>query len=122
MLQKYYETGAPNGKPPTICSGRIAQYTVFLLFGTRVSKNVTKKANIRNRYNKVTHLTQDTLRESDKSTRKRHIQKRLEVSPFPAGDQKAVSHRQGNMSKTNTYKKIHKRSTALERSVRNWRN
>ena len=31
----------------------------------------------------------DTLWECDKSTRKRHIHKRLEVSPFPAGDHKA---------------------------------
>ena len=62
-----------------------------------MSKNVTKKENIRNRYNKVTHLTQDTLWKSDKSTRKLYIQKRLEVSPFPAGDVKAVSHRQGNI-------------------------
>ena len=33
---------------------------------------VSKKAKIRNRYNQVPHLTQDTTWESDKSTRKHH--------------------------------------------------
>ena len=33
---------------------------------------VMKKANIRNRYNQVPHLTQDTTLESDKNTRKQH--------------------------------------------------
>ena len=67
-------------------------------------KKVRKKAKIRNPYNQVPHLTQNTLWESDKSTRKLHIQKRLEVSPFPAGDHKAARHRQ-DRSKTNTIKK-----------------
>ena len=58
----------------------------------------------------VPHLTLDTW-ERDKSTRKCHIQKHLEVSPFPAGEHKAAKHRQGNMPKTDTNKKeIHKRS------------
>ena len=70
-----------------------------------MSKKVRKKSKIRNQYNQVPDLTQDTLWESDKSIRKRHIQKRLEVSPFPAGDHKAARHRQGNMSKTDTSKK-----------------
>ena len=34
----------------------------------------TIKANIRKQYNQVSHLTQDTIRESNKNTRKRHIQ------------------------------------------------
>ena len=38
----------------------------------------------------VLHLTQDALWESDKSTKTSHIQKRLEVSPFPADDHKAT--------------------------------
>ena len=50
-------------------------------------KKVRKKAKIRNQCNQVPHLTQDTLWECDKSTRKQHLQKRLEVSPFPAGEQ-----------------------------------
>ena len=33
-----------------------------------------------NRYSRLQHLTQETLQESDKRTRKCHVQKRLEVS------------------------------------------
>ena len=53
-------------------------------------QKVRKKTKIRNRYNQVPHLTQDTVRESDKNTRKHHIQESQEVSPFPAGDHKAA--------------------------------
>ena len=58
---------------------------------TRVSKN----ANIKNRYNQVPHLTQETTWERDKNTRKHHTQ---EVSPFPAGDHKAAMNRQECMT------------------------
>ena len=54
--------------------------------------------------------------ESDKITTKRHIQGSQDVSTFPAGAHKAAIHRQDKMTKQT--KKIHKRSTALERSVR----
>ena len=104
-----YEIGTHNRQPTTICSERIAQYTVFLAIRYSCEKKVRKKAKIRNQYNQVPHLTQYTLWEIDKSTRKRHIQKCLEVSPFAAGDHKSARHKQGNMSKRNT-KKIHKRS------------
>ena len=65
---------------------------------------VMKKAEIRKRYNQVSHLTQDTGWERDKNTAKRLIQESQEVSPFPAGDHKAARHRQleDNMAKTNT--------------------
>ena len=43
-----------------------------------------------NQYNQVPHQTQDTLWERDKNTRKRHIQKRLEVRPFTASDHKTA--------------------------------
>ena len=105
----------PNGQPTTIYSERISQYTVFLVSKYSCElKKVRKKAKNGNRYIKVPHLNQGTLWESDKSTRKRNIQKRLVVIPFPTGGHQAVRHRQGNMSKTNTNKKkkIHKRSTA----------
>ena len=68
------------------------------------SKN---KVNIGYRYNQVPHLTQDTTWESDKNTRKYHIQESQEASPFQAGDRKAA------MNKHET-KMIHKRSTASE--------
>ena len=46
-------------------------------------------AKIWNRYNQVSHLTQDTTRESDKNTIKQHTHASQEVSPFPAIDHKA---------------------------------
>ena len=61
---------------------------------------VSKKANIRNRYNQVLQLTQDTIWGSDKNTRKHHIQESKEVSPFPAGDHKAAINRQETMTNT----------------------
>ena len=53
--------------------------------------------NIRNQYNQVPHLTQDTTLESDKT----HInitKKNQEVSPFLAGDQKAAMNRRESMT------------------------
>ena len=43
---------------------------------------VKKEATIRNRYNQILHLTQDTIWESDKNTRKHDTQKSQEVSSF----------------------------------------
>ena len=37
--------------------------------------------------------------ESDKKTRKHHIQKGQEVSPFPTGDNKGARNRHGSMAK-----------------------
>ena len=68
--------------------------------GPKVIK-VRKKARIMNRYNQLPHLTQDTTWESDKNTRKRHIQESQEVSPFPAVDQEAAIKRRDSMSDTN---------------------
>ena len=55
---------------------------------------VREKANIRNQYNEVQHLTQDPIWESDKSTRKAHEAshtfKSQETSPFPTCDRKAA--------------------------------
>ena len=55
-----------------------------------------KNAKIRNRYN----LTQDIKWESDKNTRKHHIQESQEASPFPAGDHNAAMNRQDSMTDT----------------------
>ena len=50
---------------------------------------VRKKAKFRiDTINQVSHLSQDTIWKSDKSTRKCRIQESQEVSPFPAGDHK----------------------------------
>ena len=50
-----------------------------------------KKTKIRNSYNQIPHLTQDTIWESDKNTRKHYIQESQEVSPFPTSDHKAAT-------------------------------
>ena len=61
---------------------------------------VRKQAQIRNRYNQASHLTQDTRSESDKNTKKHHIQESQEVSPFPAVDHKAAMNRQDSVTDT----------------------
>ena len=66
-----------------------------------------KAAKIRNRYNQVPHLTQDTTWESDKKTNITNNSQ--DVSPFPAGDHKAAMNRRESM--TNTRHKQHKWST-----------
>ena len=80
--------------------------------------NVGKKAKIRNQYNQISHLTQDTIWESDKNTRKHLIQESQEVSPFPASDHKvAKKSRHDNMMNTHETQKtkmMHKRSTVPE--------
>ena len=76
---------------------------------------VRKKAKITNRYNQAQNLTQDTTWESIKNTIKHNTQEILEVSPFPAGDHKATTNRQENM--TNTKHKKQKWSTKEHRLV-----
>ena len=81
---------------------------------------VSKGAKIRNRYNQVPHLTQDTngkVTNSQLDT----TNESQEVSPFPADDHKAhINRRPQRHKKHKTEKswKIHKRSTTLERSVK----
>ena len=71
-------------------------------FGLKVSKG----ANIRNRYNQVPHLTQDTngkVRNSQLDT----TNESQEVSPFPAGDHKAhINRRTQNIANTRQNKNI----------------
>ena len=77
-------------------------------------------AKIRKRYNQVQHLTQDTTWESNK-IRINIINKSKDVNPFPAGDHKAAMNRRESMRNTKNKNKtqmIHKRSTALKRSVK----
>ena len=81
---------------------------------------VSKGAKIGNQYNQVPHLTKDTngkVTNSQLDT----TNESQEVSPFPAGDHKARINRRvqrHNKHKIEKTKKIHKRSTALERSVK----
>ena len=60
------------------------------------ANRVKKKAKIRNQYNQVPHLTQDTI--YGKVTKTQESQ---EISPFPAGDHKAARNRQDSITKTN---------------------
>ena len=59
---------------------------------------VSKVAKIRNRYNQVPQLTQDTSLESNNITIN-ITNKRQEVSPFPLGDHSSMNRRK---SMTNT--------------------
>ena len=61
-----------------------------------------------NRYNQITHLTQDTIWKSDKNTRKHHIRDSQEASPFPAGDQKATRNSMTDKHETQITKRIDK--------------
>ena len=94
---------------------------LFIVLSDELCKmKVSKGAKIRNRYNQVPHLTQDTngkVTNSQLDT----TNESQEVSSFPAGDHKAhISRRAQRHSKHKTEKatKIHKRSTALEGSVK----
>ena len=58
-----------------------------------LSLSKVKKSNIKNRYNQVPHMTQDTVWEGDTNTRKHHKQGSQEFSPFPIGDLKAARNR-----------------------------
>ena len=71
-----------------------------------------------NLYNQIRHLTQDTIWKSSKNTRKYHLQKSQDVSIFLAGDHNAAKNGQ-DRHETQITKLIHKRSTALEHSVKN---
>ena len=73
---------------------------------------VRNNANIRNRYNQVPHLPQDTEWESDKT--QESITHKI---PFPSVDNKTARHRLDSMSNTNRKMKTNKRSYALEWSV-----
>ena len=81
---------------------------------------VRKGAKIRNRYNQVSHLSQDTNRKV-KNSQLDATNESQEVSPFLAGDHKAHKNiRAQRHSKHKTEKNIKdpQRSTTLERSVK----
>ena len=77
---------------------------------------VRKNANIRKRYNQVSHLTKDTTWESNKSTI--NINKSQDVSLFPAGDHKATMNRRESMINTK-YPKLHAAQQQLLRPLNN---
>ena len=70
----------------------------------RSNKKVSKGAKIRNRYNQVPHLTQDTngkVTNSQLDT----TNESQEVSPFPAGDHKAHKNRRAHKGIANARQK-----------------
>ena len=71
---------------------------------------VSKGAKIKNQYNQVPHLTQDTngkVTNSQLDT----TNESQEVSPFPAGDQKAHINRSAQRHSKHKTEQKHKRST-----------
>ena len=78
-------------------------YSVFQSFLQqsllRVLVKVRKTARMRNRYNQVPHLSQDTKWESNKITIN-ITNKSQEVSTFPSGDDKAAMNRRESMTNT----------------------
>ena len=117
----HYQFSAPSYTPPPNqnCSGFRYLHQCPPKQGC-INSKVSRGAKIRNRYNQVPHLTQDTNGKVTKS----HLDttnESQEVNPFPADDHKAHINRGIQMHskhKTENTLKIHKRSTALERSVK----
>ena len=70
---------------------------------------VSKGANIRNRYNQVPHLTQDTNGQVTNSQLDTTNESQ-EVSPFPAGDHKAHTNRRAQRHSKHKTEQKHKKS------------
>ena len=62
---------------------------------------VKKKLKVRNRYNQVPHMTQDTVWEGYINKRKHHIQGSQEASPYPIGDHKTARKRYDRQDTSN---------------------
>ena len=82
---------------------------IFVFFLSEYSK-VSKGAKVRNRYNQVPHLTQDTNGKVANSQLDTTIENQ-EVSPFPAGDHKAHINRRAQRHSEHKTEQKHKRST-----------
>ena len=96
---------------PDLCTLTYFSYR-FLIFAPLLTllRNVSKGAKIRNRYNQVPHLTQDTngkVTNSQLDT----TNESQEVSPFPAGDDKAHINRRAQRHSKHKTEQKHKRST-----------
>ena len=77
-----------------VSSGSALFAMLSTFFVTVDNTKVSKEANIRNRYNLVSHLTQGNTWESDKNTIKHSKQESQETSPFPADDRTAAINKQ----------------------------
>ena len=71
---------------------------------------ISMGAKIRNRYNQVPHLTQDTNRKVTNSQLDTTNESQ-DVSPFPAGDHKAHINRRAQRNSKHKTEKNNKRST-----------
>ena len=103
-----------------ICLRTICHHFFLLKIWSLKYIKVRKRTKIRNRCNQIPHLTQDT---NGKVTNSKQdiTNESQEVSPFPAGAHKATINRRAlkhSKHKTKITLMIHKRSTALERSVK----
>ena len=79
------------------------------LFQADLIFKVSKSAKIRNRYNQVPHLTQDTNGKVTNTVETTNESQ--EVSPFPAGDHKAHINRRAQRHSKHKTEQKHKRST-----------
>ena len=122
MISKGNESKNTQPPPPSLSHSPSELFAKLETTLITVQQNkVRKQAKIRKRFNQIPHLALDIILESDKNIRKRHIQESQEVIPFPTGDHKAARNRQNSITdkhETHITKRIHKRSTALERSVK----
>ena len=66
----------------------------------KLQTKVKKAAKVKNRYNQVPHLTQDTTWGKVTKTLLNITNKSQEVSLFPAGDHKAAMNRRESMTNT----------------------
>ena len=82
----------------------------MLFYQNDVKVKVSKGAKVRNRYNQVPHLTQDTYGKVTKLTVDTTNESQ-EVSPFPAGDHKAHINRRAQRHSKHKTEQKHKRST-----------
>ena len=94
------------------CNMETMQLPTCLVIKVRI------KEKLRNPYNQILKLAQETIWESGENTREHHIQESHYASLFPAGDYKDARNSQDSMTRNTNYNKTHKRSTIFERSVR----
>ena len=83
----------------TLQCALVSKLNVLAHFMYYFCYKVRKIARIRNRYNQVSHISQDTKWESNKITIN-ITNKSQEVSPFPSGDSKTATNRRESMIKT----------------------
>ena len=76
----------------TLCDKQFLTIIYFILNHASQRKEEGKD-------NQVPHLTRGTIWESDTNSRKHHSRESQEISPFPAGDHKAIRNGQDSIIK-----------------------